>query len=147
MPDAAGPILLYDGVCGLCNGAVRFLLKHDRRGRFRFAPLQGPYASEVLTRHGKDPDRLETVYVVLDPGLPAERLLSKARAALYVGKELGGPWAAARVFGILPTRLLDLGYDAVARSRYRLFGKHDECPLPDPRHRARFLDLGAGSPT
>ena len=141
MPEI-GPILLYDGVCGLCNASVRFVLKHDRRGLFRFATLQGAYAAEVLTRHGKDPSRLETVYVVLDPGLPTERLLRKSRAALYVAKGLGGVWGASRAFGLLPTPVLDVGYDLVARSRYFLFGKHDECPLPDPAQRSRFLDHG-----
>ncbi len=138
-PDA-GPVLLYDGVCGLCNRSVKFILAHDRPGLFRFAPLQGPFAAGVLARHGKDPTRLETVYVVLEPGRPTERLLSKARAALFVLKSLGGAWGASRVFGLLPDGLLNVGYDLVARSRYRLFGKSDACLLPDPAVRTRFLD-------
>jgi len=140
MAAESGPILLYDGVCGLCNHSVQFVLKRDRRGLFRFAPLQGAFAAGVLARHGKDPARLDTVYVVLDPGLPTERLLSKARAALFVLRTLGGIWGASRVVGILPDGLLNVGYDLVARSRYRLFGKLDACPLPDPAVRARFLD-------
>ena len=135
-----GPILLYDGVCGLCNRSVQFVLTRDRRGLFRFAPLQGSFAAGVLARHGKDPARLDTVYVVLDAGRPTERLLSKARAALFVLKTLGGVWGASRAFGILPDFLLNAGYDLVARSRYRLFGKLDACLLPDPATRARFLD-------
>ena len=140
MAADAGPILLYDGVCGLCNRSVQFVLKRDRLGIFRFAPLQGTYAADVLTRHGRDPARLDTVIVVLDPGQPTERLLSKARAALFVLKTLGGVWGATRVFGLLPDVLLNAGYDLVARSRYRLFGKLDACRLPDPATRARFLD-------
>lgn len=119
---------------------MQFVIERDARDVFRFATLQGPLASEILARHGRDPGRLETVVVVLDPGTPTERLLIKARAVLYILKRLGGPWSALRPFGLLPDAILNLGYDAVARVRYRVFGKHDECPLPNPAHRHKYLD-------
>jgi predicted DCC family thiol-disulfide oxidoreductase YuxK len=134
------PILLYDGVCGLCNRLVRFVLERDREGRFRFAQLQGPYAAAVLARHGRDAADLDTMYVVEHPGGPDERLRERARAALFVAGRLGWPWRALRVLGVLPTALLDLGYRAVAASRYRLFGRSASCPLPAPGWAERFVD-------
>src|SRR3954466_1711643 len=89
-PDPPGPIILYDGVCGLCNRLTRFVIRRDPRGRFRFASLQSPFAAEVLARHGKDPRVLDTLYVVLDHGGPSERLLRKARAGLFILAEIGG---------------------------------------------------------
>lgn len=137
----AGPIVLYDGVCGLCNRAVRFILRHDRRQVFRFATLQGEYAAEVLRRHGRDPARLDTVCVVEHPGTDRERLHVKGRAALWIARRLGLPWSLAGIFGIVPRPILDAAYNVVARHRYRIFGKADACPLPDPAVRSRFLDL------
>lgn len=138
-----GPIILYDGVCGLCSRLSRFVLARDRAGRFRFAPLQGRLAGEILTRHGRDPRDLDTLYLVLDSGRPEEHLLRKSDAALWILRELGGPWRMAGALRVVPPALRDLGYDAVARIRYRLFGRYDSCPVPAPEHRGRFLDLGA----
>ena len=137
---ADGPIILYDGVCGLCNRLNRFVLARDRPGRFRFAALQGALAGEILARHGRDPRDLDTLYLVLAHGRPEERLLRKSDAALWILRELEGPWRAAGALRVVPRRVRDLGYDLVARTRYRLFGRYDSCPLPEPRHRARFLD-------
>ena len=137
---ADGPIILYDGVCGLCNRLNRFVLARDRAGRFRFAALQSALAGEILARHGRDPRDLDTLYLVLAHGRPEERLLRKSDAALWILRALGGPWRAAGALRVVPRRLRDLGYDLVARTRYRLFGRYDSCPLPEPRHRARFLD-------
>ena len=135
------PIILYDGVCGLCHRLNRFVLARDQAGRFRFAALQSALAGEILARHCRDPRDLDTLYLVLGHGGPDERLLRKSDAALRILRELGGAWRAASLLRVVPRPLRDLAYDLVARSRYRLFGRYDTCPLPDPRHRARFLDL------
>jgi predicted DCC family thiol-disulfide oxidoreductase YuxK len=140
-------VVLYDGVCGLCNGLVRFLLPRDREGKLWFAPLQSAFAARVLARHGRDPRDLDTMYLIVDYGRETERLFERARAVLHVLGEIGGIWRLARVFGILPTPLLNLGYAFVARVRYRVFGKYETCPLPGPGERARFVDLSeAGGP-
>jgi predicted DCC family thiol-disulfide oxidoreductase YuxK len=141
-PGAAGdaPIILYDGVCGLCNRLNRFVLARDPAGRFRFAALQSALAGAILSRHGRDPRHLDTVYLVLHHGQPGERLLQKSDAVLWILGELGGGWRLAGAFRVVPRAIRDLGYGLVARTRYRLFGRYDACPLPDPRHRARFLD-------
>jgi predicted DCC family thiol-disulfide oxidoreductase YuxK len=137
----ATAVILYDGVCGLCNRSVRFVLKHDREGVFRFASLQSAAAREILARHGLTPEALDTFYVVADFGLAGERVLSKSGAAIYTAKTLGGGWQVARILGFLPRRLRDWAYDIVARHRYQMFGKYDACPLPEARYRDRFMDL------
>jgi predicted DCC family thiol-disulfide oxidoreductase YuxK len=137
-----GPIILYDGVCGLCNRLTRFVIKRDPHARFRFASLQSPFAAEVLARHGKDPRNLDTMYVVLDHGQPSERLLRKSRAGLFILAEIGGIWGVSRALALLPTPLLDLGYNLLARVRYRVFGKYETCPMPTAGTRQRFLDAG-----
>jgi predicted DCC family thiol-disulfide oxidoreductase YuxK len=131
-------ILLYDGVCGLCNEWVQVVLDRDVEKRFTFAPLQGETAARILPRHGKDPKDLDTVYLVLDPDGPNEKVLWKGRAILTIVKNLGWPWKFLAVFSILPSGLIDFGYDFVARHRYRWFGKHESCPIPTPDQRARF---------
>lgn len=139
MPDAANPILLYDGLCGLCNRFVQFILKHDAAAHFRFASLQSAYAVRILQARGVDPQDLDTVYVI-DP--PGARLLARSDAVIFMLRELGGFWRAASVaMGILPKKLRDWGYRAVARRRYRVFGKYETCLLPDQKHLDRFLDL------
>jgi predicted DCC family thiol-disulfide oxidoreductase YuxK len=136
-----GDIILYDGVCGLCNGFVAFVWPRDRARRFRFAPLQGATARSILARHGRDATALDTVIVVLDPDTPAERLLDRAAAGLHVLAGLGGRWAVvARLLGWLPGPLLDLAYRMLATNRYRLFGRLDACPVPGPEQRERFIE-------
>lgn len=127
-------VLLYDGVCALCNAWVRFVLALDRRGEFSFAPLQGPLGNRVQAGAA-----LETVYVLADYGTPAERSLTKARAVLFVLSALGWPWKAGAVARLLPMAWLDRLYDVIAGHRYQVFGRYDACPLPMPEHRGRFL--------
>ena len=134
------PVILYDGVCGLCNRLVQFILKRDKRDYFRFASLQSDWSSTLLQRHQLDPRDLDTVYVVVDYGQPAERLLARSDAILFLLGELGGIWKVAVVGKILPRPLRDAIYGLVARNRYRVFGKYESCMLPEPQHRAKFLD-------
>jgi predicted DCC family thiol-disulfide oxidoreductase YuxK len=135
------PILLYDGVCGLCNRAVQFVLKRDRRDRFRFASLQSEFAAGILRRHGIQPENLDTVYLVTDHGQAGERLSARSDAAISLLRELGGIWAAVALpLRILPVWFRDWGYNLVARHRYRIFGKYDACPVPNPKDRHKFLD-------
>jgi predicted DCC family thiol-disulfide oxidoreductase YuxK len=133
-------LLLFDGRCGLCNRLVKFVLRRDKRDRFVFAPLQSPLAAEILARHGRDARDLDTLCVVLDRGAPGERVLVKGRAALHVLARLGAAWPLLAALGRpLPTRLLDLLYDFVARRRIRWFGRTETCLVPTPAQRAKFL--------
>jgi predicted DCC family thiol-disulfide oxidoreductase YuxK len=139
-PDS-NPIVLYDGVCGLCNRLVQFILKHDSRDRFRFASLQSDFAQGLMTRHGVDPHDLDTVYVVKNYQQPDEALLARSDAILNMLKNLGGIWSLAGIGRVLPRAFRDAVYKLVARNRYRVFGKHESCMLPEPKHRAKFLDV------
>ena len=134
-------IVFYDGVCGLCNRIIQFLLKRDRNDRLRFASLQSEFAANVLTRHGIDPKDLDTLHVVENYEEAGERVLNRSDAVLRATGELGGLWSLAAIAGsIIPRPLRDLFYRFVARNRYRVFGKSETCMLPEPRHRAKFLD-------
>jgi predicted DCC family thiol-disulfide oxidoreductase YuxK len=137
----SNPIVLYDGVCGLCNRLVQFLLKRDSHDRFRFASLQSTLGQEILTRHGANPLDLDTFYVVLDYGQPSERLLARSDGIVYALTTLGGVWKIAGVGKLLPKAIRDRLYNFVARHRYQVFGKHESCMLPEPKQRAKFLDV------
>ncbi len=138
----AEPIILYDGVCGLCNRLVQFLLKHDKQGRLRFASLQSDFAAKVLQRHGIDPKDLDTLHVIENYDQPGERVLQRSNAILRAGRELGGFWSVSSVAaGVIPRAFRDVVYRFVARNRYRVFGKYDTCMLPEPNQRSRFLDV------
>ena len=139
------PIVFYDGVCGLCNRLTQFLLQRDRHDRLRFASLQSDFAAQVLQRHGADPKDLDTVYVVMDYNEPNEELLARSDAILELGKEIGGIWSIAGLGKAVPKALRDWIYKQVARNRYRVFGKSDSCMMPDPKYRAKFLDVPATS--
>ena len=137
----AHPVVLYDGVCGLCNRLVRFILRRDRGGIFRFASLQSALAAGILARHGADARDLDTVYVVVNCDEAGELLLARSDAVLFVLGRLGGVWAAGSfLFKLLPRAVRDFAYNAIARRRYRIFGRSDKCILPAPGNRDRFLD-------
>jgi predicted DCC family thiol-disulfide oxidoreductase YuxK len=143
------PILLYDGVCGLCNRTVQFVLKRDSCGVFLFAALQSRFAQQILIRHHVNPSELDTFYIVtgFDPARAAdvpqnETLLARSDAAIFVLRELSGLWGwAGNFFRIVPRVLRDWAYNVVARRRYWIFGKYDSCPLPSAATRERFLDV------
>jgi len=137
----SNPIVLYDGVCGLCNHLVQFLLKRDKHDRFRFASLQSEFAQRLMTRHGADPHDLDTVYLVKNYERADETLLARSDAILYMLTELGGIWSLARTGRVLPRAFRDAVYKIVARNRYRVFGKHESCMLPEPKYRGKFLDV------
>ncbi len=142
MLDAKHPVLLYDGVCGLCHRLVQFVLRHDRGGVFRFASLQSGLAAGILTRHGADSGDLATVYVVVNYDTPEEVLFARSDAVHYVFTQLGGVWrASAILLKLLPHALCDFAYNAIARRRYRTFGRSETCILPAPENRDRFLDV------
>ena len=145
--DAAvshGPVLLYDGLCGFCDGTVQFILKHDRHGTLRFATLQGEYARGVMARHPELANVDSLVLVEPDASRGGERVSERvsirSTGALRLARYLGGAWHLTRVVGIVPRVVRDWGYDAFARIRYRVFGRYDSCPIPTPEQRARFID-------
>ncbi|OBG58493.1 MULTISPECIES: thiol-disulfide oxidoreductase DCC family protein [unclassified Mycobacterium] len=136
--ESVPPVLLYDGVCGVCNSAVRTILRFDPHGTLRFAPLDSDFAQEVFARHPAVKD-VDSVVFVDEPEQPGERVAVRSAAALRVVDYLGGPWKLLGAARIIPAPLRDWLYDRIADVRYRIFGKYDTCPLPPPEVRARFL--------
>lgn len=131
-------ILFFDGVCNLCNRMVIFLLKHDRRGRLKFASLQSAAGEKALTLSGAQIRKdAETVIFYEDGNFHA-----RSKAALRALAALGGPWRLAKVALVIPGIFRDWLYDGIAKRRYRWFGKKNECMIPLPEHRSRFLEHG-----
>lgn len=133
-------LLLYDGVCGLCNRLLVFLLAHDHRGVFAFAPLQSGIGRATVERFGGDPDELTSFRVVANYRANHARMLSRSAAALFVAGQLGWPWKSAALMRVLPAAVLDPIYDVIARTRYGVFGRLERCVLPTPEFRNRFID-------
>ena len=134
---SARPLLLFDGVCNLCDGAVRFVIQNDPAEQFRFAPLQSDAARPYLERAGLDAGYLQSL-VLVDEGGAAH---VGADAALQTALRLREPWPAlARLAFAVPAPAREAGYRFVARHRYRVFGTRDACRMPTPAERARFLD-------
>lgn len=128
------PLLLFDGVCNLCNASVQWVIKHDPDGIFRFASLQSDTGKAMLQRFNLPVGELNTV-VLVDGG----KAYTRSDVPLRIFKKLGGGWSAFAVFAIVPKSIRDAVYDWIAKNRYRWFGKKDECWLPTPELRARFL--------
>jgi len=138
---AAQHLVLYDGVCGMCNAAVQFLLPRDRHHSFDYASLQSRTGQAWLARFGKPPGSLDTVMVITDYRGSAPAMRAKADAALFAVSVLGQPWRSLALLRVLPARVLNAGYDFVARHRYRVFGRYDVCLLPRAEDKDRFIDL------
>ena len=142
-PGTAGKgdhLVLYDGVCGLCNGLLQFLLTHDRRGVFAFASLQSRTGRTVVEHLGGEPADLTSFYVLANYQTNRSRTLARSKAALFVAGQLGWPWKAAVIARVLPDAVLDRAYDVIARNRYRVFGRFEQCLTPRPEFRSRFIE-------
>jgi len=135
-------LILYDGLCGMCDRFVQFVLPRDRDGVFLFTPLQSTLATELLAQHGISAADLDMVCIVTDVGTASERVFVRSSAVVKVMRALGKKWRfLGSLLWLIPSPLRDVGYRAVANVRYRIFGKHDSCPLPRPEDRARFLSM------
>jgi len=128
------PVIVFDGVCALCSGWVRFLLRHDRRGVFRFAAMQDAGGRGLLVAHGIDPDDPVSFLLVDGP-----QGWHDSDGVLEVLRRLGGVWRVATVLRIIPQRPRDAAYRFLARNRYRVFGRRDSCMRPPAGTRKRFL--------
>jgi len=135
LPDR---VVFFDGVCGFCNRAIRWLMERDPRGRLHYASLQGDTAAAVRARHAEFPDDIDTI-VLLERGADGERLQLRSDAVLRIVAEIDGAWRRLAWLRVLPRPLLDWGYRLFARYRYRLFGRLDACPTPSDAERARFV--------
>lgn len=128
------PVLLFDGVCNLCNESVQWVIRHDPQSKFRFASLQSEAGQQLLRQHNLPTNELNTV-VLIDAG----RAYTRSDVPLRIFKKIGGAWPLLTVLRIIPTPLRNAVYDWIARNRYRWFGKKEACWLPTPALKARFL--------
>lgn len=133
------PVVLFDGVCNLCNGSVQFVIKRDPRARFRFAALQSESGAALVARvtgQAVSPmDQPESMLLI-----EADHLYSHSTAILRIARKLRFPWPLCYGFVIVPRVIRDSVYDLIARRRYRWFGRRDVCMVPTPDLRARFID-------
>jgi predicted DCC family thiol-disulfide oxidoreductase YuxK len=137
--DPAPPLLLYDGFCALCDGTVKFLLRIDRRGALRYAPLAGETAAAIAARR-PEIRQVDSVALVSADDDGGERVALRSAAVVGALRAVGGGWRlAAALLALVPRPLRDWGYDFVARRRKRWFGELEACPLPPPAARSRFL--------
>ncbi len=128
-------IVLFDGVCNLCNTSVNFIIDHDPDGYFKFAPLQSDIGQRLLRRCGVEGDGLDSIVLI-----EGERAYHRSAAALRIARRLRGVWSWLYGLLIVPRPIRDRVYDWVARHRYRWFGRTDQCRIPTPELRRRFLD-------
>ena len=134
MSSAEGPIILFDGVCGLCGRWIDFVLRHDRAGRFRFSPLQSAAGQDLLAEYGFSRDYNESI-VLVNNGSATER----STAVLEILGMLPFPYSLAAIARFVPVGWRNMIYDHVARRRYAWFGKAETCRMPSPEERSRFL--------
>jgi predicted DCC family thiol-disulfide oxidoreductase YuxK len=127
------PIIFFDGVCALCNHFVDVVLRADTRGTFRFAPLQGTTAQRLLPLPPDDPQAWSLLY------LDEQGLHEQSDASLAVCRRLGGPWRLLALARLVPRPVRDAAYRLIVRNRYRWFGRHPTCRIPNPEERQRFL--------
>lgn len=130
------PVIFFDGVCNLCNSSVNFVIDRDSHGLFKFASLQSETAGKLLSGYPVDQNKLESIVL-----LKNDEVFTKSSAVLEITKDLPGPWKLLYYMGkIFPKGIRDWMYNGVARKRYSWFGKRDECRLPTPELKERFLD-------
>lgn len=132
-------IVLFDGVCSVCDSVVHFIYDRDRRGMFEFAPLQSPAGQALMQQHGVAHD-LSTIVLI-----EGDRAYTKSTAALRIARLLDGAWPLVYAFTAVPKPLRDAAYRYFAAHRYRWFGQLEHCRVPEPEMRRRFLDLAPGT--
>jgi predicted DCC family thiol-disulfide oxidoreductase YuxK len=134
MSDNETYILLFDGVCNLCNSIVQFTIKKDRKGKFKFASLQSDAGQALLRKFGLPTDDFDSLVFI-----NGNKYFLKSPAVLQVLKVLGGIWKLFYVFIIFPGPMRDFIYNIIAKTRYKIFGKRDTCMVPTPDIKQRFL--------
>lgn len=127
-------IVLFDGVCNFCNSSINFIIKHDKKGHFKFAPLQSEIAKIMV---GDKTLSIPESVILIDNGKTYDR----STAALRIARKLDGLWPLLYVFIIIPKPLRDMVYNLIGRNRYKWFGKMEVCMIPTPEVRERFLDI------
>jgi predicted DCC family thiol-disulfide oxidoreductase YuxK len=127
-------LLLFDGVCHLCAGSVQFVLRHDQSGLIHFCSIQSELGSKLYREQGLDPSKPQSMLLITPKGV-----YFKSDAALKLAEVMGGPMSWLSFLRVVPRQLRDMAYTFIATNRYRFFGKKDQCWLPRPEWKARFV--------
>ncbi len=133
-------VILFDGVCNLCNGAITFIIKRDKGDVFRYAALQSDIGKQLAQKHHIHLDKVDSIILVTD-----KEAYLKSTAALRIAQKLSGGWPLLAGFLILPAFFRNWVYDLIARNRYKWFGKKDACMIPTPELRSKFIDYNTPS--
>ena len=128
-------IILFDGVCNLCNSAVQFIIKHDKKDAFRFVALQSDLGLEICKHIGVDQKSMDSI-ILYEPGIA---YYYKSEAALEIASQLGSFYSLLAIFKTLPAKFSNFIYDWIARNRYKWFGKKESCMIPTPELKSKFL--------
>ncbi|WP_420322649.1 thiol-disulfide oxidoreductase DCC family protein [Flagellimonas sp.] len=128
-------IILFDGVCNLCNGAVKFIIKWDKKDVFRYAALQSEIGKQLIAERTIDTSKVDSI-ILIEPGVA---YFTKSDAALEITQHFGGLWKAFAIFTWIPKIFRDAIYDLIAKNRYKWFGRKDACMIPTPELKAKFL--------
>lgn len=128
-------IVLFDGICNLCHNAVQFIIKRDPKNKFVFASLDSEIGERLLSERHIDRSKIDSIVLII----PDDAYFIKSDAALEISKSLSGIYPVFSYFSILPQAFRDFVYDLIAKNRYRIFGKKEECPLPSQAQREKFL--------
>lgn len=136
MIEKGKKVILFDGVCNLCNSAVNFIIKHDKKDVFRYASLQSEIGQKLISERGIDTTKIDSI-LLIDPSVA---YYHKSTAALHIAKQLSGIYPLLSVFLVLPKFIRDWVYDVIAKNRYKWFGKKESCMIPTPELKALFID-------
>lgn len=128
-------IILFDGVCNLCSGAVLFIIKRDRHAKFLFASLQSPFGQQQLKKIGLEREAIQTIIL-----MRGADVFYRSDAALEIARGLNGIWPSLYILKIIPAFLRDALYNYISRNRYKFFGKKDTCMIPTPELQSRFIE-------
>ncbi|MGI9547877.1 MAG: thiol-disulfide oxidoreductase DCC family protein [Flavobacteriaceae bacterium] len=129
-------LIIFDGVCNLCNSSVLFVIKRDKRNVFLFVPLQSETGKQIVQQRGIDTSKTDSI-ILLEPNVA---YYTKSTAALKIGKALGGGWKLLTILEWIPAVIRDFIYEIIAKNRYKWFGKRDKCMVPTTDLKAKFLD-------
>lgn len=128
-------VILFDGICNLCNNTVNMVIKQDKKNTFLFASLQSDTGKKILTDLKIDSSKMDSI-ILYDPSIA---YYTKSSAALKIMNDLGGWWKITQIFWVFPAPLRNVIYDLIARNRYRWFGKKEQCMIPTPELKSKFL--------
>ena len=128
-------VILFDGVCNLCNNSVKFIIKNDKRNIFKFAPLQGKYGIKIQNRYNINTTEINSIILI-----DGKKTYAKSSAALRIAKDLRAPFFMLYVFIIIPVFIRNFVYDLIAKNRYKWFGKMESCMIPSNELKSKFFD-------